>query len=171
MFPFVERLENSNSILVAGCGGGFDVFPGVALAQYLQARGKSVVFANFSFTNLWLSGAERITHTMWRVDEISSELPYFPEKWLAEWLVTRGQSAPIYAFAKSGVRPLRAAYGWIMDRHQIDLVLLVDGGTDSIIFGDEAGVGSAVEDAVSILAVDNVAEGRAVLAAIGFGVD
>jgi hypothetical protein len=171
MLPLFERLENSNSILVAGCGGGFDVFAGVALAQYAQARGKGVVFANFSFTNLWLSGAERITPTMWRVDEISSEIPYFPEKWLAEWLVARGQSAPIYAFAKSGVRPLSAAYGWIMDRHQIDLVLLVDGGTDSLIFGDEPGVGSAVEDAVSILAVDNTARGRAVLAAIGFGVD
>ena len=171
MLPLFQRLQNSNRILVAGCGGGFDVFAGVPLAQYAQARGKSVVFANFSFANLWLSGAERISPTMWRVDAASAEIPYFPEKWLAEWLDARGQPAPIYAFAKSGVRPLSAAYGWIMDRHQIDLVLLVDGGTDSIIFGDEPGVGSAVEDAVSILAVDGVAGERAVLAAIGFGID
>jgi hypothetical protein len=141
------------------------------IAQHLFAMGKNVVFANFSFTNLWLCGGERVTPTMWRVDRQSSEIPYFPEKWLAEWLLTRGQSVPIYAFAKSGVRPLSEAYGWIMDHHQIDLVLLIDGGTDSVLFGDEPGLGTVVEDAVSIVAVDKVAGDQAVLAAIGFGVD
>jgi hypothetical protein len=171
MIPFLSRLEKSKNILVAGCGGGFDVFAGVPLAQHLLAMGKGVVFANFSFTNLWLCGGERITPTMWRVDQNSAEIPYFPEKWLAEWLIARGQNAPIYAFAKSGVRPLSAAYSWIMEHHQIDLVLLIDGGTDSVIFGDEPGLGTVVEDAVSIVAVDKAAGEQAVLAAIGFGVD
>jgi hypothetical protein len=171
MIPFLSRLEGSKNILIAGCGGGFDVFAGVPIAQHLLAMGKSVVFANFSFTNLWLCGGERITPTMWRVDQKSNEIPYFPEKWLVEWLASRGQPAPVYAFAKSGVRPLSAAFSWIMDHHQIDLVLLIDGGTDSIIFGDEPGLGSAVEDAVSIVAADKAAGERALLAAIGFGVD
>jgi len=171
MVPFLSWLENAKNILVAGCGGGFDVFAGVPIAQHLLAMGRNVVYANFSFTNLWLCGGERITPTMWRVDQNSSELPYFPEKWLAEWLGARGQAAPVYAFAKSGVRPLSAAYRWIMDHHQIDLVLLVDGGTDSILFGDEPGLGTVAEDAVSIVAVDQAAGEQAVLAAIGFGVD
>ena len=171
MVPFLNRLEKSKNVLVAGCGGGFDVFAGVPVAQQLLSLGKTVVFANFSFTNLWLCGGERITPTMWRVDQESNEIPYFPEKWLAEWLVTRGQAAPIYAFAKSGVRPLSAAYSWIINHHQIDLVLLIDGGTDSIIFGDEPGLGTVVEDAVSIVAVEKAAGEQAVLAAIGFGVD
>jgi hypothetical protein len=171
MVPFFRRLDESKNVLVAGCGGGFDVFTGIPVAQYLWAMGKNVVFANFSFTNLWLCGSERIAPTMWRVDERSAEIPYFPEKWLAEWLHARGHPSPIYAFAKSGVRPLSAAYSWIMNQHQIDLVLLIDGGTDSIIFGDEPGIGSAVEDAVSIMAVDKAAGEQAVLAAIGFGVD
>jgi hypothetical protein len=171
MLPFFSRLEKSTRILVAGCGGGFDVFAGVPIAHHLWAIGKSVVFANFSFSNLWLCGGERITPTMWRVDLASNEIPYFPEKWLAEWLHANGRPAPIYAFAKSGVRPLSAAYSWIVDHHQIDLIVLIDGGTDSIIFGDEPGLGTVVEDAVSIVAVDKVAGERAVLAAIGFGVD
>jgi hypothetical protein len=171
MIPLLDRLEKSKNILVSGCGGGFDVFAGVPIAQHLLAMGKSVVYANFSFTNLWICGGERITPTMWRVDQKASEIPYFPEKWLAEWLVARGQVAPVYAFAKSGVRPLSAAYRWIMDHHQIDLVLLVDGGTDSVLFGDEPGLGTVVEDAVSIVAVDRTAGERAVLTAIGFGVD
>jgi hypothetical protein len=171
MLPFLKRLEKSRNVLVAGCGGGFDVFAGVPIAEHLWAMGKNVVFANFSFTNLWLCGGERVTETMWWVDRKSNEIPYFPEKWLAEWLLARGQAAPFYAFAKSGVRPLSAAYIWIMDHHQIDLVLLVDGGTDSIIFGDEPGLGTVVEDAVSMVAVDKAAGGQALLAAVGFGVD
>ena len=134
-------------------------------------QNKRVTFANFSFTNLWLCAGERIGGTMWRVDQQSAELPYFPEKWLAEWLFREGLSAPIYAFAKSGVRPLAAAYNWIIDHHGIDTVILVDGGTDSILFGDEPGLGSVLEDAVSIVAANKAAGEQTMLAAIGFGVD
>ncbi len=171
MVPAFARLQESRRILIAGCGGGFDVFAGVPIAQYLIACGKTVVFANYSFTNLHLCGGERITSTMWRIDRQSSALPYFPERWLAEWLAARGQAAPIYAFAKSGARPLADAYRWIMAQHETDLVLLVDGGTDSILFGDEPGLGTVVEDAVSTVAACAAAGEHVVLAAIGFGVD
>src|SRR5258708_28873746 len=119
MVPFLSRLKDSNNILVAGCGGGFDVFAGVPIAQHLFAMGKNVVFANFSFTNLWLCGGERLTPTMWRIDGTSRELPYFPVKWLAEWRGARGQPSPVYVFPQSGVRPLSVAYPWIMLPHQI----------------------------------------------------
>ena len=171
MIPFLERLDASTSVLVAGCGGGFDVFAGVPLALRLMKQIKQVTFANFSFTNLWLCGGERVGDTMWRVDQESAELPYFPEKWLAEWLFQQELSAPIYAFARSGVRPLAAAYRSIIDHHGIDTIVLVDGGTDSVLFGDEPGLGSVLEDAVSIVAADQAAGEKTLLAAIGFGVD
>src|SRR5579863_7819853 len=171
MLPFLARLEKSNSTLIAGCGGGFDVFGGVPIAQALIAAGKSVTFASFSFTNLSLCGGERLGPTTWRVDRKSTEIPYFPERWLAEWLTSRGISAPIYAFAKSGARPLSAAYQSIVDQHGIDLIVLIDGGTDSILFGDEPGLGTVVEDAVSTVAACSATEGKAVLATIGFGID
>jgi hypothetical protein len=171
MLRVLETLESAERVLVAGCGGGFDVFAGVPLALYLAGCGKNVVFANLSFTNLWLSGGERITPIAWRVDEQAAELPYFPEKWLAEWLARHGASAPIYAFAKAGAKPLAGAYREIMARHAIDRVLLVDGGTDSVLFGDEPGLGTVVEDAVSIVAAHAAAGDRAMLAAIGFGID
>jgi hypothetical protein len=171
VIPFLERLNGATNVLIAGCGGGFDVFAGVPLAQHLSAQGKQLVFASLSFTNLWLSGAERVGETVWRIDQRASEIPYFPEKWLAEWLGRREQPVPIYAFAKSGVRPLAAAYRAIIEQHDIDTVILVDGGTDSLVFGDEPGVGSVVEDAVSLVAADQAAGERVLLAAIGFGVD
>ncbi|MCP3465055.1 DUF1152 domain-containing protein [Bradyrhizobium sp. CCGUVB23] len=171
MVPFLERLDGASNMLVAGCGGGFDVFAGMPLAQHLMVRGKRVVFASLSFTNLWLCGGERVGETTWRVDQQAADIPYFPENWLAEWLSRRDQLLRIYAFAKSGVRPLAAAYRAIMDHHDIDTVVLVDGGTDSILFGDEPGLGTVVEDAVSIVAADQAAGERVLLAAIGFGVD
>ncbi|MGY4311386.1 DUF1152 domain-containing protein [Bradyrhizobium sp. JR3.5] len=171
MIPFLDRLEQATNVLIAGCGGGFDVFGGVPIAERLWSRGKQVVFGNFSFTNLWLCGGERINQTTWRVDRRSAEIPYFPEKWLAEWLAARERAVPIYAFAKSGVRPLAATYRWIVEQHQIDLVVLFDGGTDSILFGDEPGLGTLIEDAVSIVAAQNATDGQALLAAIGFGID
>jgi hypothetical protein len=171
MIPFLENLDKSKRALIAGCGGGFDVFVGVPIAQQLLAAGKEVVFANYSFTNLWLCGGERVDPIAWRIDKQSNEIPYFPEKWLAEWLVRRGQPSPIYAFAKSGVKPLTEAYKLIVGRHSIDLILLVDGGTDSILFGDEPGLGTATEDAISTVAACGATEGQVLLAAIGFGID
>src|SRR5580704_1149639 len=171
MIPFLSTLERAERVLIAGCGGGFDVFAGVPIAQQAMRAGKQVIFANFSFTNLSLCGGEQITPTTWRVDEQSDDIPYFPERWLAEWLAAHGRVPPIYAFAKSGVRPLRAAYSLIMERHDIDLCVLVDGGTDSVLFGDEPSLGTVVEDAVSTVAACAATEKQVVLAAIGFGVD
>jgi hypothetical protein len=105
MISFLEKLEKSNRVLIAGCGGGFDVFAGVPIGMRLLAAGKDVVFANYSFTNLWLCGGERLTPMAWRIDQQSNEIPYFPEKWLTEWLAASGQATPVYAFAKSGARP------------------------------------------------------------------
>ncbi len=171
MTPFLRRLNEAKRILIAGCGGGFDVFSGVPIGLHLMAAGKEVVFANFSFTNLWLCGGERITPAAWRIDRESAEVPYFPEKWLAEWLAARGQATPVYAFGKSGAQPLKVAYEYILDRHATDLILLIDGGTDSLIFGDEPGLGTVEEDAVSLVAACAAGGEKVMLAAIGFGID
>ena len=172
MSPFLDRLHAAQHVLIAGCGGGFDVYSGVPLATYLVARGCSVVLANLTFSTPWFGGSERIAPNLWRIDSSAKEMPYFPEKWLAEWLARRSMNVPVYTLGKSGVQPLRSAYAALLDRHPADLVIVVDGGTDSLIFGDEPGLGTVVEDAVSIVAACSAAgEGRVLLAALGFGVD
>lgn len=95
----------------------------------------------------------------------------FPVKVAGEWLLRRSFEAPVYAFAKTGVEPLRAADQMLFERHSFDLVILVDGGTDSLIFGDEPGLDTVVEDAVSVVAPCEVAGDRTLLAVLGFGVD
>ena len=137
------------------------------LARSMASRRRSERARASSSASRWYG----LAPTTWRVDKMSNELPYFPERWLAEWLAARGQPAPVYAFAKSGARPLTAAYRLIVERHNIDLVVLIDGGTDSVLFGDEPGLGSVEEDAISTVAACAAAGERVILAAIGFGID
>ncbi|KAA3639268.1 MAG: hypothetical protein DWQ02_03995 [Bacteroidetes bacterium] len=51
--PIFEALKDSQSILLAGAGGGFDIFCGIPLYFNLKQQGKKVTLANLSFT--WLS--------------------------------------------------------------------------------------------------------------------
>ncbi len=169
--PALDRLDAAANVLILGCGGGFDVYCGVPIAMRLAEQGKGVVLANLSFTALTMSGAERVLPSLWRIDKQSHLLPYFPERWLSEWLLARNTPMPVYGFERTGPAALAPGLEHILYSHDIDLILLVDGGTDSILFGDEPGLGTVVEDASTIVAADTVAGDAAMLASIGFGID
>lgn len=53
----------------------------------------------------------------------------------------------------------------------LDTILLVDGGTDRLMRGDESGLGTPHEDIASLTAVDELDAERKLLACIAFGVD
>ena len=170
--PFFSEIAPARRVLVAGAGGGFDVFCGLPLYFALRNVGKEVFLANLSFSPLrpasgrWLAPA---------LVEVTWDSPvtdrYFPERYLADWFIARGDDVPIYCFPKVGVRPLSEAYQVLVDHLEVDTVLLVDGGTDSLMCGDEAGLGTPVEDIASVAAVYGLEVPRKVLACIGFGVD
>lgn len=169
--PLLDRLSQARNVLIAGCGGGFDIYSGVPFIDGLLKAGKSVVLANLSFTDTKRCGGEPITPVTWRLDRRSRSLAYFPELWLMEWLGRRGIEVPVYVFSRTGACPLSAGYQAIISAHDIDAVLLIDGGTDSVIFGDEPGLGTVEEDTASIVAAHNATNGEALLTAIGFGID
>ncbi|MFJ1866338.1 hypothetical protein ACIOD1_17055 [Streptomyces sp. NPDC088097] len=50
--PLFARLANVERILVAGAGGGFDVYSGLPIALSLLHQGKEVHLANLSFSAL-----------------------------------------------------------------------------------------------------------------------
>ena len=172
LLPFFSRISKARSVLIAGAGGGFDLVSGIPLYLYLRSLGIDAVLANLSFAALPFSDCEEVFAHTYRISESGADLPYFPEKYLLEWLHLRGEAPPLYAFSnKVGVQPLRAAYAYVVDRHQIDTLILVDGGTDSLMFGDEAKVGTIVEDACSIVAAGGLGMSERYVAAIGFGVE
>lgn len=170
--PLFSRLKQSNNILIAGAGGGFDVFCGLPLYLFLLAEGRTVHLANLTFSFLRDVNASEL-HSAITPVRADTEGPkgYFPEKYLAQWLRRQGHEAVIYCFKKTGVRALREAYGALVEELEIDTVLLVDGGTDSLMRGDEAGLGTPAEDMVSVAAVAALDLPYRFLTCLGFGVD
>ncbi|GGO30481.1 DUF1152 domain-containing protein [Deinococcus humi] len=170
--PIFHKLEQAQTILLVGAGGGFDLFCGLPLYFALRAQGKHVVLANLSFSSLDLSNARLLGEALYEVRaQTQADLRYFPELHLARWLA-QTDAVPVYAFARTGVQPLLRAYQQLTELYGVDTVILIDGGTDSLMRGDEAGLGTPEEDAVSLAAVQMLTGvSQKLLVCLGFGVD
>jgi hypothetical protein len=169
------RLRDARRVLVAGAGGGFDIYGGIPIALSLRRAGKEVHLANLSFADLY--GLEP---AVWLATDVAAIRPgvsargdYFPERTLARWLDLHGMPPTVYAFSRTGVQPLRAAYRALLEHlGGVDAVVLVDGGTDILMRGDESGLGTPEEDMASLGAVNGLDEvDQRLVACIGFGVD
>jgi hypothetical protein len=170
--PFIARLRRHERILIAGAGGGFDVYAGLPLYVALRAAGRQVFLANLTFTYLGETDARYLTpHLAVATVETTGGDRYFPERRLAEWLHDAGHPASVYVFEKVGVRPLRAAYEHLVRELGVGAVVLVDGGTDILMRGDEAGLGTPEEDMTSLAAVSKLGGVETFVTSIGFGVD
>jgi hypothetical protein len=172
--PFFRVLAPAQRVLIAGAGGGFDLFCGLPLYFALKESGRSVFLANLSFSFLADCGGERITTALLRVDADSSGpgyINYFPEGYLAQWFREQGEEISIFCFERTGAVPLQEGYQALLDRLRFDTLLLVDGGTDSLMRGDEEGLGTPHEDIASLAAVCDLPVERKLLACLGFGID
>jgi hypothetical protein len=170
--PLLARLGRHDRILIAGAGGGFDVYAGLPLFLALRERGKEVFLANLTFTYLGETDAQYLFPHLARITvETTGADRYFPERRLSEWLAEQGHPATVYAFEKVGVRPLRAAYARLVEELQVSAILLVDGGTDILMRGDEEGLGTPEEDMTSLCAVAGLPGIESFVTSIGFGVD
>jgi hypothetical protein len=170
--PLFQRLGRCTRVLLAGAGGGFDVFASLPLYFALRAQGKQVHLANLTFTYLGGTTARRLApHVAEVTVEATGEDRYFPERRLAEWFAHRGDHVPVFAFEKVGVRPLRAAYEALVAHLDVEAVVLVDGGTDILMRGDEAGLGTPVEDMSSLAAASRLDVAEKLVLCLGFGID
>ena len=171
--PFFGELEKATRILIAGAGGGFDIYAGLPLFLHLRGMGKDVHLANLSFTNFYDVSAPGPIEGLNIVDAASSgSARYFPELHLARWLDTEGIHAPIYCIHRNGASQVRAAYEWMTATLRPDTIILIDGGTDILMRGDEVGLGTPQEDIASLAAVDSLPGiERKLIACLGFGVD
>ncbi|MFC8093249.1 DUF1152 domain-containing protein [Streptomyces sp. NPDC057301] len=173
--PFFTRLRDARRVLVAGAGGGFDVYAGLPLALALRAAGKEVQLANLSFSDLFgLSLDAWVDHDVAAIrPDTAVRGDYFPERTLARWLAVHDLPDTVYAFPLTGVQPLRAAYRTLLEHlGGVDAIVLVDGGTDILMRGDEHGPGTPEEDMASLAAVSGLDEVPVrLVACLGFGVD
>jgi hypothetical protein len=197
---FLQKIEQCGKhILLVGCGGGFDFVHSTLLLPELKRLGKTVVFGSFSFGNprnyttaptYWVDGlgvvpndyALPALHAYEQpvlvkiVDASSRGAPdYAPEQHMVACLDEEfPEDAPhrMYAYyARSWtVDGLHAFYHHLVEKHSIDLVIAFDGGSDSLVVGDEAGLGDPIEDAVTLGAVAKLTCAK-MLITVGFGAD
>jgi hypothetical protein len=155
----LDRLGHPKRILLAGCGGGYDVLGAIPLLHALRGS-VEIELASLSFS--YLNGLEcdqdREHPNLYVVTaRAATERVYCPEAWLARWLdETYGGAHAIWSFDKTGVRPLARAYRAIAERRQIDAIVLVDGGVDAMLRGDETSLGTPSEDLTSLAAATSL---------------
>lgn len=171
--PFVDRLNESSNILIAGAGGGFDIFSGLPLYFALKQEKKSVHLANWTFSEILTgNGAPaRLAEHLVKVDADSKGEYYFPERYLCEWFRSKGENLSVYCFEPCGTQQLKRSYELLSKALEIDTIILVDGGTDSLLRGDEEDLGTPEEDMTSIAAVTQLQVKTKILACLGFGID
>jgi hypothetical protein len=86
--PILEQVSGCKNLLIAGMGGGFDVFCGLPIYFELTSRGQRVHLANYSFSEpAGLKNVARLTDTLVGVNaDIEGSFTYFPELYLSQWL-------------------------------------------------------------------------------------
>jgi hypothetical protein len=225
MYTMYNHLENSQNVLITGCGGGYDIFCGLDLAFNLIEQNKKVVLGNYSFTKneilfdtgeLITNCCVKLTHQSYfdnvaYVNEVIADVNRLPESFFKcvrstktdyiqnlinpnmpigkhecffpEYKLVKnlhemyGLSVPLYCFVGSGIKHLTDAYNKIIDLENIDTIILMDGGTDSLMTGkeyDENGnplLGTPFEDISSIVAIHNTNVERKYLYCLGFNID
>src|SRR5205085_2585705 len=111
--PILDRLSGCKNLLLAGMGGGFDLFCALPIYFELRRRGQNVHLANLSFSAL--GGAKqgiRLTKNMVGVNAAyRGPTFYFPELHLARWFAKeRNEEVTVWCFELTGVRPLLENY-------------------------------------------------------------
>jgi hypothetical protein len=163
------------SILLVGCGGGFDFVHSLLFYDDLIKLGKRIYVGSYSFgdpseysespplvphfqvdpsnsSNLVLSSVVRITSKCRGSEYYCPELGYCS---YLDLLYPENSPHSIYAYYARAftITSLTSFYSQLIEAHHIDAIIAVDGGSDSLMRGDESGLGDPIEDAVSVGAI------------------
>jgi hypothetical protein len=173
--PIFDQVATCQNLLIAGMGGGYDLFCGLPLYFELQKKGQTVHLANFSFSDVvHFTSGTRLTSTLVGVDGTYEHIvPYFPELYLAKWFKEkRNEPMTVWCFQKTGAAPLLENYRILIQHLHIDGILLIDGGVDSLVRGDETQTATLIEDANSLFAVNELNNlSVRLIACLGFGAE
>lgn len=176
--PIFDHLTDCQNILIAGAGGGFDIYAGLPIYLALRDAGKTVHLASYSFMDLTL--AKLFSTPIIEIDglligahgSMEHTPPYYPEGYLAQWFhEVEKETVTIWVLDRTGAMPLAGAYRHLAKKLDIQAVILIDGGVDSLMRGDETAPGTLIEDSISLAALSQVDVPVKLLACIGFGTE
>jgi hypothetical protein len=171
--------------IIAGCGGGHDIFCGLPLYHKLsnEYETEQIVLVSFSFTEKELMmNSQEISKKCYVVNCTQSDddqtYEYFPEHCLAKIL-----QKEVYAFVDYPTcNEMINAYKTIISNYSNKFneslevyIFLVDGGSDSLMTGKEIKLGTPVEDIMQMksvfdLQIDNIKINK-YLSVLGANVD
>ncbi len=173
--PIYDQLDSCENLLIAGMGGGFDVFCGLPIYFEMKARGKTVHLANLSFLDAWaVVDKINLTLTCNGITAYSQgSVDYFPEGYLSRYFrEIYNEEVVIWQFERKGTVQLIRDYQTLTQHLSIDGIVLVDGGVDSLIQGDESDLGTPLEDFASLYAVSQLDSiPLRMIACVGFGAE
>jgi len=130
--------------------------------------------ATFSFINVpKLHDGIVLSDTLVGLTANDPELPYSPESFLTHWFkCERNEDVPIWCIHKTGAQPLIENYERLIAHLNIDGILLIDGGHDALMHGDEAEVSNFIEEALSLFAISQLSQVSVkLLSCIGLGAE
>ena len=186
---FLSSLSNPSikTVFLTGCGGGFDFVHSMCLIPELKRQHKSFIIGSYSFGLPESIQAETIFSSTTSVPVIAKRVTaksscsshYCPEVAICAFLDSEyPEDSPhsVYAYyARAFSVPILSdLHKLLIDLHNIDAVVMFDGGSDSLVRGNESGLGDPIEDAVSVAAVAGITDPRILFKAllcIGIGAD
>lgn len=146
-----DMFSDAERILFAGVGGGFDIYTALPLwIELYKDKNREFVFSNYNGT------AKKFTN----------EPDTYPENELDFTL----EKHTVYVLPKVGVKNYIPMYQEIVDKHNIDTIIAVDGGVDSLMHGDEDGAGTILEDFANLIAINHIKVDKFLVCA-GFGAE
>jgi hypothetical protein len=185
---WLQKLSNPacKTVLFYGCGGGFDFTHCILLIPSLVSSGKRVVILSNSFTNVSHAYSSSETYycdplTGAVVKRIKPNGPgegYVLEQAVVDFFADRFPDVVVYANNVHVISPAGIAQTLanLIADHSVDVLVTIDGGTDSLMRGDEEDYATIIEDFVSLAILENLREATprlqdAMLLVVGFGVD
>lgn len=171
-----KKLETCNNILIVGAGGGSDILCGLPLYYSLLKQGKKVHLANLTHTDLKtineFADPIKLGPDLYGANSIMKQPSQnYLEGYLSQFFkAALNQETLVWMLNRTSVPLLKKAYERLIEYLNIDGIILIDGGVDSIMHGDEDGSGTMLEDTLTLAATKDIQLPK-VLACIGFGTE
>jgi hypothetical protein len=191
---FIKNISDPSikTILLCGCGGGFDFTHSSILIPLLKNLKKKLIFASFSFTEQSLLPQNSKLYYQFKNERANCHIVKSDKSWNdkkiekieapeVHFIKVLNQNYPeeehfIYSMEATyyNTKMLKELYEKIINDNEIDAIITIDGGSDSLMKGNEYSLGSIVEDSVTISAISNIKLKRIkqkILGCIGMGCD
>jgi len=173
----VMALQKSKNILIMGMGGD-GLLAGLPIYLTLEKMGMKVNLANYTHANWdtinqYVEVIPMASGCLGVTGNILKSSDNLPEAYLASWFKeVKEQDVPVWTLKRDqSVKEYSKSLSMLVGHLEIDAILLVDAGVDSIMTGDEEGSGKMMEDTLTLAAIKNVDIPIKILSCIGFGAE